>query len=162
MRSILSLPVLSLLCLAALTACDRPVAPAPPSSEPPGVSASAHAAAHGAPVVVPFTHTQSGIDPCTGEPQEVTFAGTVSFQFLANGNVVIRREYTVTTDTGYEGRGTLVQVDNGSVLRGHFNDIVTHPDGRAFRAHAVQVVDLKTVPPTIRVLKIHGLTCFKT
>jgi len=163
MRSILGLPVLSLLCLAALTACDRPVAPAPPAVESPGVSASAHADAPGAPVAVPFSVTlPEGSDPCTGEPMQVTFAGTLYVHSLPSGDMLLRRESTITSDTGYEGSGHLREVFNGSVYRGHFNDIVTHPDGRMFRAHAVQVVDLKTDPPTIRVLEIHGLTCIKS
>lgn len=168
MRRLLGLPALTLSCLVMLSACDRPATTAP-ASETVDVGAAARAsAAHGADApgaaaAVPFRATISDDDPCTAvvDPEEhrVTFRGTSYVQELPNGNQVIRTRYAITTDSGYEGRGVRVEVANGSVQRAHFNDMLTHPDGRKFRAHAVQVVDLKTDPPTIRVLKISGLTC---
>lgn len=165
MRRILSLPVACLLSLTALTACDRSVTTAP-LPEAPDASASAHADARGAPVAVPFEATIPDDDPCTAvvDPEEhrVTFAGTSYIQELPNGDAVIRTDYTITTDSGYKGSGHRREVFADSIYRGHFNDMVFHPDGRQFRAHAVQVVDLKTDPPTIRVLEIHPLTCIRT
>ena len=150
--------------LAALAACDRA-----PTTAPLTPIDGAHAAtgiAPGAAVAIPFSITQTGDDPCTEveDPAEhqVTAAGTVYMHTLPNGDVVLRREYTITSTSGYEGHGKIVEVANGSIYRGHFNDMVFHPDGRQFRAHAVHVIDLKTDPPTTRVLKISGLTCVRS
>lgn len=170
MRRTVDLSVLSLMLMGFLivTACDGTV-PTAPVSDAAGVGASAstHAvAASGAPTPVSIRQTIWGDDPCTAEvdPMEhrVTLAGTSYVHELSNGNLVIRTRYTLTTDSGYEGRGTRVVVNNGSIYRAHFNDVLIHPDGRKFRAHAVLVLDLRTDPPTERVLKISGLTCLRT
>lgn len=47
---------------------------------------------------------------------------------------------TITTDTGYEGRGVRTVVINRNVRKLTNNDIVSHPDGRTFLAHGVMVV----------------------
>ena len=162
MRTLLSSTPLFLLGLLTLPACDG--TGTEPLIEAGDANASMHAAP-GAAVAIPFSATLMDDDPCTDvvDPNEhqVTFAGTLYLHALPNGNTVIRRESTITTTSGYEGHGKVVEVANGSIYRGHFNDMVKHPDGRQFRAHAVQVVDLKTDPPTIRVLKVHPLTCVK-
>lgn len=170
MRRIVDLSVLSLVLMGLLTvtACDGTVPTAPVSDAADvGASTSARAvAASGAPTPVSIRQTIWDDDPCTAEvdPMEhrVTLAGTSYVHELTSGNLVIRTRYTLTTDSGYEGRGARVVVNNGSIYRAHFNDILTHPDGRKFRAHAVHVLDLKTDPPTERVLKISGLTCLGT
>lgn len=163
MRRILSLPVLFLFGLVILGACDRPVAPAPAPGPVDVAAARGANDAPGAAVAVPIRATISDDDPCTAvvdpEEHQVTLEGTSYVHELPNGNFVIRTRYEITTDSGYEGRGMRVEVANRSVYRAHFNDMLTHPDGRKFRAHAVQVVDLRTTPPTVRVLKISGLTC---
>ena len=164
MRKLLRSTVLVGLPLAALAACDAAPTTAPLAPHD-GVRAT-HATAPGAAVAVPFSVTQPGDDPCTDveDPAEhlVTFAGTVYVHTLPAGDLVLRWQYTVSTTSGYEGNGKIVEVANGSIYRGHFNDMVFHPDGRQFRAHAVHVVDLTTDPPTTRVLKISGLTCVKS
>lgn len=163
LRHFRGLSALLALGLVAFGGCDRTATTAP-RLDADGVRASEHANAPGAALEIPFSVTQPGDDPCTEivDPNEhqVTFSGTVYLHNLPNGNVVLRRDYTVTTTSGYEGQGKIVEVANGTIYRGHFNDMVRHPDGRQFRAHAVHVVDLKT--GITRVLKVNPLTCVKT
>lgn len=150
--------------LLALTACEQPpTAMSSPAGDRLKASVSS---APGAPTAVPFSVTFFGDDPCTDlvDPNEhqVTISGTAFVHRLPNGNVVARFKRTITTDSGYEGSGEATEITNDNVMQVQWNDIVTHPDGRAFRAHLIAVLDLTTSPPTVRVLKGGELTCIKT
>lgn len=146
------------------TGCDEtPTAAVPPDEI--HVEKSMSQATTGASVEIPFSVTFPDDDPCTStvDPEEhmVTVAGTASSHALPNGNVVVRYRRSVTTDSGYEGRGEAVEVHNGQVFRLHWSDILTHPDGRMIRAHLVVVVDLKTSPPSLRVLRGGPVRCIR-
>lgn len=154
-----------LVTLLALAACERPPT-AVLSDDRIRVSPNAaDAHAPGAPAEVPFSVTFPDDDPCTPQfdanEHLVTISGTLFVHSLANGNLVIRAERTITTDSGYQGRGEHTQVVNGNVFKLHLNDINTHPDGRKMHARLILVADLTTSPPSIRVFK-GELRCIKT
>lgn len=149
--------------LLVLTGCEpAPTATFPPKDDGLRLSASS---APGAPTAVPFSVTIPVDDPCTGvvDPNEMlaTVAGTSFVHSLPNGNVVAHLKRTITTDTGYEGGGEATEITNDNVMQTQWNDIVTHPDGRAIRSHFVSVLDLTTSPPTVRVQMGPELVCFK-
>lgn len=167
----LTIPSLALL---VFTACDSPATTGPESESAAegevqlakgGVPASPSESAPGAPIATSVSFTFPDDDPCTPTfdsfEHMVTISGTVFFHFLPNGNVVVRFVRTIITDSGYEGSGKLIAVENGQISKNTFNDIVSHPDGRKFRVHGVLVMDLTTMPPTTRV-SMAGLTCIKT
>lgn len=163
MRRVLSLSVLLAFGLAAFAACDKPT-PTDPTLEPAELSASSHAP--GAPVAIPFSNTFPDDDPCTPtfDPNEhlVTIAGTAQVHSLPNGNIVVRSvERTITTDSGYEGRGEETFVRNGQILMNQWNDLLTHPDGRKIRIHVTAVLDLTTDPPTLQALSA-DFVCIKS
>lgn len=161
MRRTFSCVACSLVVLLALAACEHPPT-ASPSSDNIRLSAS-QADAPGAPTAIPFSVTFPDDDPCTPvfDPNEhlVTISGTAFVHALDNGNRVTRLERTITTDSGYEGRGESTVINNDNAVQFQLNDINTHPDGRKFRAHGVVLVDLST--GAVRVA-MGGLTCIKT
>lgn len=116
--------------------------------------------APGAPTPIHFSNTFPGQDACTGEPQVVTISGVIWLHELSGGVRLLRWERTITTDTGYEGRGVRTVVDNGNVFKLTNNDVVSHPDGRKFLAHGVMVLDLSAEPPSPRV-EMGGFRCIK-
>ena len=92
---------------------------------------------------------------CTGEPQTVT--GEVTFFFHEHdGRVIARGERTITTTTGFSGRGTSSFVMNGQVEMFRFTDIVTNDAGDRIRARGVFLLDLSS--ETVRV-DTFELTC---
>lgn len=134
----------------------------PALSDAPSTSADI-SSAPGAPTPILFSTTFPDNDPCTDvfDPKEhmVTISGTAWVHALPNGNTVMRAKRTITTDSGYEGRGVQTEVINGNTRTFHLHDINTHPDGRKMRAEFVFIVDLST--QTVRVLR-GALTCIKT
>ena len=70
-----------------------------------------------------------------------------------DGRVVVQTQRTITTSDGFQGRGTDTFVDNGKIQRFTLNDMLSHESGARIRAHFVQVIDLSTTPPTVRVFK---------
>lgn len=121
--------------------------------DPPLLSAHADVDAPGAPTAVPVFFEFDGVNPCSGLPQTVTFTGTAWIHELPGGRVVVRSQRTITTSSGFEGRGTDTFVDNGNILKFTLNDMLTHPSGDRIRAHLLLVIDLTTTPPTVRVMK---------
>lgn len=146
MRRLRQLSGLSLLLgTFALVACDASVATAPtPGPMATNVSFSAHADAPGSPTPMPFSVTFDDLNPCSGLVHTVTISGTSWVHSLPSGDVVIHSERTITTDTGFEGRGQDSFVANGDILRFQLNDMLTHPSGDRIRAHFVLVIDLST------------------
>ncbi|MDX1566274.1 MAG: hypothetical protein R3223_00640 [Longimicrobiales bacterium] len=115
------------------------------------------ASAPGAREPITFSNTFPGVDPCSpaGDPEQhmTTISGTIWIQDLPGGNRVAHWERTITTDSGYEGRGRRTVVTNGGIFKLTNMDVVSHPDGRRFLARGVRVVDLTTDPATTRVAR---------
>ena len=107
------------------------------------------------PTEFPILDVFSDVNPCTGNPMTVTFAGT-GYEHLHGSRVVVRARRTITTSDGFVGHGTDTFVDNGRVLISRISDIMANDSGDRFRAHFVFVLDLST--ETVRVEK-GGLTC---
>ncbi len=119
-------------------------------------SAPAHnfavVSATSAPTPVPIFVQFDDVNPCSGLVHTVTITGTAWIQDL-DGQLVVREERTVTTSSGFAGRGTDVFVDNGTTQKFTLNDMLTNQFGARIRAHLVLVIDLSTTPPTVRVSK---------
>ena len=92
---------------------------------------------------------------CTGEPQTVTIDVTFFFH-VHDGRVTARGERTITTTTGFSGRGTSSFVMNGQVEMFRFTDIVTNDAGDRIRARGLFVLDVSN--DTVRIDKFE-LTC---
>lgn len=92
---------------------------------------------------------------CTGEPQTVTLSVTF-FVHEHDGQVTARGERTITTTTGFAGRGTSSFVMNDEVEVFRFTDILANDAGDRIRARSVFVLDLTN--DTVRVDKFE-LTC---
>jgi hypothetical protein len=109
-------------------------------------------AAASAPTPVPIFLQFDDVNPCSGTVHTVTITGTAWIQDL-DGRLVVREDRTVTTSSGFTGRGTDVFVDNGTTQKFTLNDMLTNESGARIRAHLVFVIDLSTIPPTARVSK---------
>jgi hypothetical protein len=118
-------------------------------------SAPLHTEAASAPTAVPIFEQFDDVNPCSGLIHTVTFTGT-AWVHEHNGRFIVRAQRTITTSSGFEGRGTDTFVGNGSVFKVTLNDMLTHPSGDRIRPHFVLVVDVST--ETVRVLK-GSLTC---
>ncbi len=129
--------------------------------EPLGVPGLAHlnssgdAGAASAPTEIPFVNVFEDLNPCSGVVHTVTMTGTLRVH-EHDGRVVGHSEFTLTTSSGFVGRGTETFVANGNVVKFTINAMLTNDSGDRIRAHVVQVVDLST--STVRVLK-GSLTC---
>jgi hypothetical protein len=100
------------------------------------------------PTAMPFEIVFEDVNPCTGDPMTVTFAGT-SFLHEHGNRVVARSERTITTSDGSVGHGTESFVANGHIVRATLNDVMTNSSGYRFRARSVFVLDVST--DTVRV-----------
>jgi hypothetical protein len=113
-------------------------------------------AAAGPPTEFPILDVFPDINPCSGEPMEVTFVGTALVHEHGERVVAVAHR-TITTSDGFVGHGTDSFVENGQVLRARLTDIMTNEaTGQHFRAHFVFVLDLRT--DTVRVDR-GELTC---
>lgn len=95
------------------------------------------------PTAVPFEFVFPDVNPCSGLVHIVTISGT-SWVHEHNGRIIFHSERTITTSSGFEGRGTDSFVNNGEIERFVLNDILTHESGERFRAHFGLVFDLST------------------
>lgn len=120
-------------------------------TDPPSLDRAGDVDAPGAPTAVPIFFQFEGRNPCSGLPHTVTFTGTAWIHELPGGQVVVHFQRTITTSSGFEGRGTATNVVNGNILKSTLNDMLTHPSGDRIRAHLVLVIDLTSTPPTVRV-----------
>ena len=105
-----------------------------------GVVGFAIPAAADAPAEFTVTNTFPDINPCTGEPMEVTITAEVREHVHANGNIVARAARTGATSDGYvmdHGRDSFVF--NGKVASGTFTDTWRSADGSHFKAQGVFV-----------------------
>ena len=108
------------------------------------------------PVEEPIFDVFPDINPCSGEPMEVTFIGSVLVH-EHGARVVAIAHRTITTSDGFVGHGTDSFVVNGQILRASLTDIMTNEaTGQRFRAHFAFVLDLRT--DTVRVDR-GQLTC---
>ena len=110
-----------------------------------------------APTAVPFFEQFVDVNPCSGLDHTVTVTGT-AWIHEHHGRQVIRFDRTISTSSGFQGRGTLTFVANGNIERIALNDILTHESGARIRAHFIGVFDLSTSPATVRVSK-GTITC---
>jgi hypothetical protein len=80
------------------------------------------------------------VDPCTGNEHEVTIDWTF-FVHEHDGRTVARGVRTLSTSSGYSGRGTtsFVLNDNVEMFRG--TDMLTDGSGNRIRASAVFLFD---------------------
>jgi hypothetical protein len=103
----------------------------------------------------PFTDTFRDVDPCTGRTHTVTIVQT--FFVHEHGDRFIGKGVsTISTSSGYVGRGHSSFVVNGNVEAGRFTDILTRPSGARIRAQGVAVIDVRS--GTVRVERF-TLTC---
>src|ERR671918_142852 len=101
----------------------------------------APAAVASPPTQIPFEEVFQDVDPCTGAVHTVTIAGTF-FVHDHNGRFVASGERTLSTSSGYSGRGTSSFVDNGRVEMFRLTDVLADDAGNRIRARAVFVLDL--------------------
>jgi hypothetical protein len=110
-----------------------------------------------APVLVPFHIVFEDLNPCSGEIHTVTISGTERV-LQRDGRVVVHGQRTVTTSSGFTGRGTHSFVANGNIEKFTLTDILRHPSGAQIRAHLAFVFDLRTL--TVRVQQ-GAVTCVR-
>jgi hypothetical protein len=101
----------------------------------------APAAVASPPTQIPFEEVFEDVDPCTGAVHTVTIAGTF-FVHDHDGRFVVPGERTLSTSSGYSGRGTSSFVDNGRVEMFQLTDILADDAGNRIRARVVFVDDL--------------------
>lgn len=145
MRVQVGISVAVLLTLLTVTGCGE-------EQDPLGVAHTPPLQAASAPTAVPIEFQFDGVNPCSGEVHTIFFSGTLSIH-EGGGRVVLRSRRTITTSSGFTGRGTDTFVGNGNIEKLTLNDMLTHPSGDRIRAHLLLVVDVSTVPPTVRVMK---------
>jgi hypothetical protein len=121
-------------------------------ADPPRLNRSADVQAASAPVEVPIFAQFEDVNPCSGLVHTITFTGTARIH-EHDGRVVVHAQRTITTSSGFEGRGRDTFVYNGKIQKVTANDMLTNESGDRIRAHIVLVLDLSTTPPTVRVMK---------
>lgn len=103
----------------------------------------------------PFEETFDDVNPCTDQVHTVTITVTF-FVHSHDGRSVARGDRTLSTSSGFFGKGTSSFVDNGQIEMFRFTDILSSDSGDRIRAKGVFVADLST--GTVRVDKFE-LTC---
>jgi hypothetical protein len=150
MRTAVRSPVTLLLGVLATTACGDTQGLLGVADQP-SLNRVGATEAPGAPTAVPIDAQFVDLNPCSGEDHTVMFKGTAWIHELPGGQVVGHAERTVTTSSGFEGRGTDTFVFNGQILKHTGNDLLRHESGDQIRARFTFVLDLST--STIRVDK---------
>jgi hypothetical protein len=102
-----------------------------------------------APTVVPIFVEFDDVNPCSGLVHTVTITGTARI-VEHDGRTVVHSQVTVTTSSGFEGRGTETDVNNGNIQTLTLNHMLTNGSGDRIRAHFVLILDVSTTPPTVR------------
>jgi hypothetical protein len=103
----------------------------------------------------PFEETFDDVNPCTGLVHTVTIAVTFSVH-SHDGRTEAHGDRTLSTSSGFFGKGTSSFVDNGQIEMFRLTDILSSDSGDRIRANSVFVVDLST--GTVRVDRFE-LTC---
>jgi hypothetical protein len=119
------------------------------------VATLAGPAAANAPVAIPFVNEFRDLNPCTGLFHTVTVTGTL-YVHDNNGALVVTGDRSITTSTGYEGRGRFTRVVNGSVMKVMLGDRLVSASGSVIDAGFHIVVDLSD--GSVKHLK-GGVTC---
>jgi len=101
-----------------------------------------------APIEVPIFIQFDGVNPCSGLIHTITITGTALIH-----EHVAHSQVTITTSSGFVGRGTETDVDNGNIATLTLNHMLTNDSGDRIRAHLLLILDLSTTPPTVRVMK---------
>jgi hypothetical protein len=96
-----------------------------------------------APVHDQFTIVFNDVNPCSGLIHTVTLTGFRSIH-EHDGRFVIRIKRTITTSSGFVGRGGDTFVANGNIEKVSINDMLTNESGDRIRAHLVIVTDAST------------------
>lgn len=107
------------------------------------LKSSAGLEAASAPVRDQFTIVFTDVNPCSGAPHTVTLTG---FRLIHehNGRFVIRIQRTITTSSGFVGRGGDTFVANRNIEKVSINDMLTNASGDRIRAHLIIVTDART------------------
>jgi hypothetical protein len=108
-----------------------------------------------APVAIPFFQRFDDVNPCTGLVHTITVTGTLHVQDN-DGALVMRVDRSVTTSSGYVGKGRFVHVVNQSVEKFMLGDRLVSPSGSVIDAGFHLVVDLSD--GSVKHLK-GGVTC---
>lgn len=110
------------------------------------------AEAASAPTTMEFEFVFDDVNPCSPsrETHTVTITGTERVH-QQNGKMVAHGERTITTSSGFAGRGTQTVVVTEKMFKLTLNDMLTHPSGARIRAHAVLIIDLPS--ETVRLEK---------
>jgi hypothetical protein len=124
------------------------------------VTTPAGVEAASAPTAFPILEVFVDLNPCSGLDHTVTVTGT-AWIHDHQGRQVIRFDRTISTSSGFQGRGTVTFVSNGNIEKISVNDMLTHESGARIRPHFVGVFDLLTVPATVRVFR-GTVTCVRS
>jgi hypothetical protein len=101
-----------------------------------------------------LTFVNHGMDVCTGDPQTTTIVVDF-YEHDTNVTIGVR---TITTDTGYVGRGESTVVNNGEVLVMSLHDMLVKDSGARVRVSGTIILDASTTPPTPKVINVER-TC---
>ena len=104
------------------------------------------------------TFVNHGLDPCTGLPQTTTIVVDF-YEHATNGAVVTTGVRTITTDSGYVGRGESTVVNNGQIILMSLHDVLVNSSGARVRVSGTIVLDATTMPPSPKVVNLER-TCF--
>ncbi len=137
------------------TAPDETLAAQQPATSVGAVSSVGATSAASAPISFPIFEEFDDVNFCTGEVHTVTITGTAWLHANRN-NTVIRSDRTITTSSGFEGRGHSTQVVNisGNIFKLTLNDMLTQSSGAKIRVQFVLVVD--TSSGTVHVGQFSG------
>jgi hypothetical protein len=94
------------------------------------------------PFTVPVEESFVDVDPCSGLAHEVTIAVTF-YVHEHDGVIAARGVRTLTTSSGYAGKGTSSFVLNNSVEMFRSTDVLANDSGDRIRATVVFVADLR-------------------
>ena len=91
------------------------------------------------PVEQPLHEVFVDVNPCTGLDHTITVEGTF-FRHIHGDQSLYRLERTVTTSSGFSGRGVEIGIQHDRIFV--LNDVLTNDaTGERMRAHAVIVED---------------------
>jgi hypothetical protein len=103
----------------------------------------------------PFLDVFDDVNPCTGRVHQVRISA--SFFVHEHGDrTVAKGVTTISTSSGYVGRGTSSFIENGNILMARLTDILTRAPGDKIKAQSVFVLDIRS--DTVRVDRF-SLTC---
>src|SRR5438045_7205362 len=90
------------------------------------------------------TFVNHGLDPCTGLPQTTTIVVDF-YEHATNGAVVTTGVRTITTDSGYVGRGESTVVNNGQIILMSLHDVLVNSSGARVRRSEEHTSELQSL-----------------